>query len=56
MKKDVKPFKRGDETVKASGTQILEYDEKNKTAFHNSRKTMTSNMHRKDDLNEKTAL
>ena len=56
LKKDVKPFKRGDETVKATGTQILEYDEKNKTAFHHSRKTMTSNMHKKDDLNEKTTL
>ena len=51
MKKDMKPMKRADDTVKAS----LGQEERNRSAYNKSRKTMAANRARKEEPSDKIA-
>ena len=48
----MKPMKRADDTIKAS----LEHEERNRSAYNQSRKTMAANRVKKEEPSEKAAL
>ena len=48
----MKPMKRADDTIKAS----LEHEERNRSAYNQSRKTMAANRIKKEEPGEKAAL